>query len=390
MVTGVYPPEINGAVLQCEALISALASQVDFEVLTGTDRIGSSGTRLIRELQITRVYQGKRDLLSKFVFAINFLYRFIRSARDVDIVHIHGFSLRNSLAILMARVMGRPVVLKMSSYGQDDPLSVKKRSKILWHLYNLANAYIAISPAFIEACKAAGIEKSKCHFVPNGVNTSRFCPVDPIEKIKIKTDYGLKLTEIIVLYVGHFSREKRPALLYGVWAKIVESGVNCTIIFIGKNRVGYEVDAELARRITADSTLRGLEAKVIMVEQTGAIEEYMKLADVFVHPSIREGLPNVVLESMSSGLPCVVTDLPGVTDWIIKNNQTGMLFPQDDEGVLGENLEILLRNEDERARLGSSARQYVLDSHRFERIAEMTMAVYVSLVVTTGRLNNPK
>jgi glycosyltransferase involved in cell wall biosynthesis len=128
-----------------------------------------------------------------------------------------------------------------------------------------------------------------------------------------------------------------------------------------------------------DSISRGLEKKIIMIDQTNAIADYMKMADIFVHPSIREGLPNVVLESMASALPCVVTNLPGVTDWIIDEGQTGILFPQDNEGALRENLEILLGDEEGRARLGSNARQYILDNYGFERIAELTMAVYASL-----------
>jgi len=116
-----------------------------------------------------------------------------------------------------------------------------------------------------------------------------------------------------------------------------------------------------------------------MVEQTNAIELYMKMADIFVHPSIREGLPNVVLESMASALPCIVTNLAGVTDWIIDDGQNGILFPQDNEGALRGSLKLLLDDEEVRGRLGSNARQYILDNHRFERVAELTMAVYASL-----------
>jgi glycosyltransferase involved in cell wall biosynthesis len=182
------------------------------------------------------------------------------------------------------------------------------------------------------------------------------------------------------LFVGHFSREKRPALLYDTWARIVEGGTNSTLIFIGKTKDGYEVDEELSGQIMTDSISRGLETKIIMIDQTNAIADYMKMADIFVHPSIREGLPNVVLESMASALPCVVTNLPGVTDWIIDEGQTGILFPQDDEAALRESLEFLLRDEAGRKRLGSNARQYILENHGFERVAELTMEVYGSLL----------
>jgi glycosyltransferase involved in cell wall biosynthesis len=275
--------------------------------------------------------------------------------------------------------MNKPVVLKMSSYGQDDPITIKKRSKILWLLYKSASAYIAISPAFVSAYEVAGLEKSNCFFIPNGVNINRFRPAGLVEKNNIKINYGLKDAGLILLFVGHFSQEKRPAFLYEIWAKIVEGGVNSTLVFIGKTKDGYEVDAELSRRIVADSISRGLERKIIMIDQTGVVEDYMKLADIFVHPSIREGLPNVVLESMASALPCVVTNLPGVTDWIIDEGRTGMLFPPDNGGTLKEKLEVLLGDNDGRTMLGSKARQYIVDNHGFERVAELTIAVYEAL-----------
>ena len=379
MITGVYPPETNGAVLQCRELMSSLANEVNFEVLTGTHILELAGQQRVDGHKITRIYQGKSNLFSKSISGLNFIFKFMRKARNVNLVHIHGFSPRNSLAMLVAWIMNKPVVLKLSSYGKDDPISIKKRSKFLWFCYKLASAYIAISPAFIEACEACGLEKSKCHFIPNGVDTGRFCPAEFCEKSKLKIDYGLKNAGVIVLFVGHFSMEKRPALLYEEWAKLAQDGGGSTLIFIGKTKNSYEVDAILSNKILADARTRGLGGKIIMIEQTEEIEVYMKMADVFVHPSIREGLPNVVLESMATALPCIVTNLPGVTDWMIDEGQTGMLFPQDNGAALNRTLQHLLSDKDDRGRLGYNARQFVVNNHGFGRVAKLTMVLYESL-----------
>jgi glycosyltransferase involved in cell wall biosynthesis len=282
--------------------------------------------------------------------------------------------------MLLAHGLNKPVVLKMSSYGQDDPVSVKRRSNLLWFLYKLAGAFIAISPAFVEACEAGGLERSKCHFIPNGVNTKKFCPAESSEKARLRAVYGLRDAGIILLFIGHFSNEKRPVFLYDVWVKIVEGGSDSTLIFIGKTADGFEVNPDLTRKIMADSRVRGLAERIKMVDQTSAIADYMKMSDIFVHPSVREGLPNVVLESMASALPCAVTNLPGVSDWIIDEGYTGILFPQDDEMALRKTLELLLGDEDIRKRLGSNARQYVLYNHEFERVAKSVMGVYETLV----------
>ena len=379
MVTGVYTPEINGAVLQCDTLIKALADRIGFEVLTGTQDKNLVGREAINGIQVTRVYQRRLSLLSKLVSTSVFISTFVRRCCRVDIVHIHGFSLRNALIIFLARCMLRPVILKMSSYGQDDPLSVRNKSRFLWIFYEMASAYIAIGPAFLRACEVGGLKSENYYFIPNGVNTEKFAPLSVTEKEQLRSFHGLGDAGMIVLFVGHFSTEKRPDTLYHAWASLIESGVRSTIIFIGKTRTGYEVDQNLSAAIEADAKSRGIWSKVRMIEQTSDISNFMKMADIFVHPSTREGMPNVVLESMASGLPCIVTDLPGVTDWLIHHGETGFLFPRHDVEALRRKLAILIGSECERIRLGANARQWVLENHGIKRVSLRTLAVYEKL-----------
>jgi hypothetical protein len=77
MITGVYPPEINGAVLQCQELMGALACEAEFAVLTGTHKEDLSGRQSVGGIQITRIYQSKSNFWSKAMKALCFLFKFV-------------------------------------------------------------------------------------------------------------------------------------------------------------------------------------------------------------------------------------------------------------------------------------------------------------------------
>ena len=82
----------------------------------------------------------------------------------------------------------------------------------------------------------------------------------------------------------------------------------------------------------------------------------MKIADVFVMPSIREGLPNALLEAMSCAIPCVVTNLSGVTDWLIDDGKTGVLFRSDEPSDLYEKIIPYVTKQTVSKQMGEAAR----------------------------------
>ena len=75
--------------------------------------------------------------------------------------------------------------------------------------------------------------------------------------------------------------------------------------------------------------------RTFFVETTRTIEKYYRAVDMYVLPSIREGLPIALLEAMSSALPCVASRLPGSTDTLIEHDVSGLLVAPDDVEGLG-------------------------------------------------------
>jgi glycosyltransferase involved in cell wall biosynthesis len=98
--------------------------------------------------------------------------------------------------------------------------------------------------------------------------------------------------------------------------------------------------------------------------------------DLFVMPSVSEGMSNAILEAMATGLPVLATDC-GANREVIIDGKTGNLFPCDDEERLSELILNLLQDTGKRLRMGKEARKRILERFTVRRMVEEMERVYV-------------
>lgn len=109
------------------------------------------------------------------------------------------------------------------------------------------------------------------------------------------------------------------------------------------------------------------------------VDEYYRDAAVFCLPSTgEEGLPNVVLEAMSWGLPCVTTDSGGLPS-LIEDRERGFVVPQGDPPGLRDRLRRLLDSQELREDIGLNAREYVTANHSWEVIVDRLETQYAAV-----------
>lgn len=379
MVTGVYCPEINGAVLQCKQLVKNINNHIEFNIITGTGIKSLVKKKIVEKIPVTRVYMPKDNKFRYLIGMIHFIFLATVMIRKTDLVHIHGFSKRNAVVILIARILQKKVILKMTSFGQDDSLSVKIKSPFLWLIYKCCNVFIGVSPAFAESHKRTEIGFNKYEFIPNSVDINKFSSATADEKNELKTKFSYSENDKIILFIGHFSQEKRPLLLYQAWLILRKLNNDLKIIFIGRTIQNFEVDEQIVQTIRSDAIKRGILENILFIEQTDFVHEYLKIADVFVLPSIREGLPNVLLEAMSCALPCVVTNLQGVTDWLIKDRVTGRLLYSDQPEELSVLIKPLLTEYSDNREMGFAAQKFIQNEFSSEQINKKIIELYKRL-----------
>ena len=206
--------------------------------------------------------------------------------------------------------------------------------------------------------------------IPLGVNPEIFKP--RIKNKDLVESYGLANKKII-LFVGGLDRAHYfKGVNYLIKAfHLISSNDEYRLVVVGDGalRPSYE---------TLVSNF-GLERKVIFA---GAVSDdqlplYYNMADVYVLPSIdsSEAFGLTVVEAMSSGLPVIASDLPGVRS-VIKKNTTGYLFKPKDIGTLAKHMHYLLENPQVRNHLGGAARKRVLDRYAWSIIGAQLMDLY--------------
>jgi glycosyltransferase involved in cell wall biosynthesis len=234
--------------------------------------------------------------------------------------------------------------------------------------------------------KKSGLLDHKYSNIPNCVDLDRYSPISTNEKKELRVKYGFAEQDKLIVFVGHFSHEKRPELLYKAWVKLCQEHIYAKLIFIGHTKSHFEVDEGIAESIRQDGFQRGILSQIYFVEQTPDVDQYMKMADVFVLPSIREGLPNVLLEAMSCALPCIVRDIKGVTDWLIEDGVTGVLFRSDDHKVLADKMASFFVTSGINEKMGNSARYFVKSNFSCRSNSQAVFDLYMKNMGAESRV----
>jgi glycosyltransferase involved in cell wall biosynthesis len=382
MVTGAYWPELSGGGLQCRTMIQALRDRYQFEVLTTcTDqtlptRSEVDGTR------VTRVYVDLSRPTTKVRAALSTVGFFRRHRRRFDVVHLHGFSQKSVLIVMLARLLGKKLVLTLHTAEHDEAAAVRRRGWLPYWAYRQMHLYLAISSRMAHNYLAAGLPKTRLRLAPNGVDAARFNPPKRAERDAARRELG-PLPEGLywILFVGFFSRDKAPDVLFEAWVRLLSLGVPpCGLLFVGATESEYpEVDSGLAREIAARAAQLGLADRVRFTGPLANVERAYHAADLFVMPSSREAFGMVLVEAMASAVPVVATEIKGVTDEIVATRHTGILVPAGDPEALAGALGELLLNIAAARAMGARARESVVSTYSLDAARRRWSDAYDSL-----------
>lgn len=330
MYSTYFPPHYSGAAKQGISLATRLRDhghEVEFITL---QRQGESFSNEFEGFKVWRIREGKgkhRELL----FWWNFFLFVWRRRHDFDILHSHGAYYRNSFIGPLARIFRKKSLVK-TSLANNDLAGLGKGVSGRLHRFFLdqVDAYIAISQELRDEFKELNFPDDKVLFIPNGVDTDRFRPLSSVEKELEKKNLGFNEQQHIALTVGVFDRRKNIGWLINEWVQNEGFGTQAKLLAVGPQSRGDKDGAFLrSLKDTADEHPH----MVQILGHVDSIEDYFQVADVFILPSTNEGMPNVVLEAMAAGLPCIATAVSGSGE-LVKDGLNGFLFPPNDSDGL--------------------------------------------------------
>ena len=382
LLTGAYYPEISAAGVLCRAVAAALDGRVRFSVVTTALDPALPAAEVVEDVPVYRVPVDVRSGLSKARAAARLVWRLVERRHAFDVLHLHGCSQKNVPATLVARTLGIPIVVTLHTAGQDEPEVVRQKSRLGYWALTSADLVLSVSPYLSARYRDAGLPEARLRLTPNGIDTRRFRPATAPERVELRRALGWPEDQPVVLFVGFFSRDKRPDLVFRAWRRLAVEGVPAVrLVYVGATGpTYYEIDAALASQIRAGAAGLGAADRVEFVDPTNAIDTYLRAADVFVMPSVRESQGVALLEAMACGLPSIASRLPGATDVLIEDGVNGRLFPVDDEAALAAALRDALDDRPRAAAMGARARESVVARYDIAEAAERWRAAYAEVI----------
>jgi glycosyltransferase involved in cell wall biosynthesis len=212
-----------------------------------------------------------------------------------DIVHINLLSAANLLPLIIARLAGVKVVITHShSAGIPDSL-IKK-------ILHRNNKYIL--PFFATNCFACSSEagyflygkKTYFEIIHNAIYIERFL-FSKTARNRIRNKLGIADDTIVLGHIGRFIEVKNHHFLIEVFKNIIDRGVNAVLLLVGAGSLHQQIQDYV--------NYLGLSNEVIFYGTTNIIQEIYSAMDIFIFPSIYEGLPIVGIEAQCSGLPSI-------------------------------------------------------------------------------------
>lgn len=166
------------------------------------------------------------------------------------------------------------------------------------------------------------LPRARIVHICNGVDVDRFHPA-------MRATVGDAPGRCVFGWVGRMAEVKAPGVLIEAFARLVEArpGRDLRLVMVG--------DGPLAVDVRAAVDAAGIAERVVLAGRRDDIAEWLRRMDVFVLPSLNEGISNTILEAMACGLPVIATDVGGNAE-LVANGQTGTLVPPNDPGLLAE------------------------------------------------------
>jgi len=205
-------------------------------------------------------------------------------------------------AACLAARWGKPLWIKVHGTDRFHLHHPRRRTEILKACAQ-ARAVVCVSASVRADVCRAGVNPEKTHVVPNGVDTRRFRYRSPEEARRELGANGIAARRM-VLYVANLVRIKGPDIMLEAWHRLAAEGAACEgwrLMILG--------DGPLRRKLEQRARCWGLARSVVFLGSRPHAEValWMNVADCLCLTSRSEGMPNVILEALASGLPVVAT-----------------------------------------------------------------------------------
>ncbi len=299
------------------------------------------------------------------------LYYTLKSLKNIDAIHVHGYPNFPALAAAVAKKNRKKSLVftphyggyLFSTMGSGIGLNLAKKCyhrSLGKYIFSKVDTVVTVGRFERDLLKQKfGLGEQKIKYIPNGVDTEKF------EKLERKPGNTKTL-----LYVGRLEKYKGIHFLLKAFPKIKRSMSDLKVVVVGKGSFKEELKS-LVSSLNIQDNVEFLEN----VPEDDLIELYLSSC-AFVYLSQYEGLPVAVLEAMACGLPVIATRVGGIPE-VVQQAETGFLlnFPPDEKELI-DRIALLLDDCTTSTHIGIRAKETVLSTFSWNHAAKNLKELY--------------
>lgn len=306
----------------------------------------------------------------RWTWAMRLLRGLRRHRGQYDLLHFHLIWWGSLLAASWAQSRKIPTIYESVLLDSDTPGAIGKEKfgGLKLHYLHKFSSILAISDGIAEDYLNYGFSNSQVHMQMNALNTDLFKPLaDTAARDRLRQRFNLPYDAFVLLFTGSIIHRKGVDILIEAFVQIAQNTPQLFLWLVGPKDQAENpsMDEAFVTSLQFKIAEAGLADRVRfhgLIADRHKLAEAYQAADVFVFPSRKEGLPNVVLEAMACGLPIIASDLPGLKN-VIKPNDNGIVVPIDDFKALAQQVQYVAENSGHAQLIGQNAHTYIQSRH---------------------------
>lgn len=272
-----------------------------------------------------------------------------------DAIHLTGYAYASHLGAMRAfHRAGIPLLFRGDSLLPRKPQGARGQLKraLLRRVYGWVEGCLYVGRKNAEYYREFGVPESRLFYCPHSIEVERFA--EPSETLEKKADewrrqLGIASDRIVVLFAGKFEKVKQPLALMRAFRECATKQPQLLLIMVGDGELGAEV-----KRMASESPDA---FRVLPFQNQTRMPMVYRLGHLFVLPSLSETWGLAVNEAMACGRPVLVSDGVGCGPDLVREGETGAIFPADDWAAFRGVLTTVTQNRKRLAAMGANARR---------------------------------